>query len=90
MKAFLLILLSKIAKFLKVERRAVKTLMLVAYPPPVKGSVYGMAWEWTVIFDLGVWRCLDKNADTVPRFFVVLTDHRESGYSLSGHYEIFY
>lgn len=35
--------------------------MLVVYPLPDKGiSISDMAWEWTVCFVSGVWRCLVK------------------------------
>lgn len=32
---------------------------MLAYIHPGKGFRYiGMAWGWTVYFDVGVWRCL--------------------------------
>ena len=44
--------------------------MLVAYPLPDKGLRYSIkAWEWTVYFDNGVWRCLrDDKPNNVLRF----------------------
>ncbi len=50
-----------------------KTPMLVAYPLPDKGLRYSIkAWEWTVYFDNGVWRCLrDDKLNNVLRFFLL-------------------
>ena len=61
-KRFCFILDSKIAKKQRRRISSQKTLMLVVYPLPGKGlSISDMAWERTVYFFNGVWRCLESD-----------------------------
>lgn len=49
--------LQEIANFINTRDGQSKTLMLVAYPLSDGKPIYDVAWEWTVYFVLGVWRC---------------------------------
>lgn len=58
-EAFLLFPLSEIRQNFPEGESSHKTPRLVVYPLPAREYRYSIkAWEWTVYFRKGVWRCL--------------------------------
>lgn len=66
---------SKSPNFQLQGQSSLKTLMLVAYPLPTRGPIYGKAWEWTVYSVVWLWRASTIINRTSFRAFLLYWNH---------------